>query len=247
MFRKRLIAAMLLVFAAGLVICLYPKVNGAIMDSGMKETVQSIVERIEKARSEYESSIEFSHGLSNDVPKYNEALWDAMAAYNETIWEQKQSGLCDPWAYEQPSFKLEDYGLENEVFGVLIIPALDLEMPLYLGATYDHMAAGAAHLSQTSLPIGGSNTNCVIAGHCGWKGATYFRNLTELQPGDAVYVMNLWETLTYTVIDAKVIDPNEIDEILIQPGRDMLTLFTCSGRNGSRRYMVYCERALASD
>lgn len=247
MFRKRLIAAMLLVFAAGLVICLYPKVNGAIMDSGMKETVQSIVERIEKARSEYESSIEFSHGLSNDVPKYNEALWDAIVGYNETIWKQRQSGLCDPWAYEQPSFTLGDYGLEDEAFGVLIIPALDLEMSLYLGASYEHMAAGAAHLSQTSLPIGGSNTNCVIAGHCGWKGATYFRHLTDLQIGDTVYVMNFWETLTYTVITTKVINPNEIDEILIQPGRDMLTLFTCSGRNGSRRYVVYCERALASD
>ena len=33
-------------------------------------------------------------------------------------------------------------------------------------------------LSQTSLPIGGPNTNCVIAGHRGWGGAPYFRYLT---------------------------------------------------------------------
>lgn len=247
MWRKKLIIAMLLVIAVSLALCFYPKINGAIMDKEMEETVLSITERIEKARQEYEAGIDLSHAWADEVPKFNEALWNAMAAYNETIWEQRQSGLCDPWAYEQPSFTLEDYGLEDEAFGVLTIPALDLAMPLYLGASEGHMAAGAAHLSQTSLPIGGANTNCVIAGHCGWRGATYFRHLTNLQIGDTVYVMNLWETLTYTVIDAKVIDPNDIDEILIQSGRDMLTLFTCSGRNGSRRYVVYCERTLASD
>lgn len=242
MFRKKLIAAMLLVIAVSLAFCLYPTVNGAIMDKEMKETVQSITERIEKARQEYEAGIDFSRELSNEIPKFNETLWNAMVAYNETIWEQKQRGLSDPWAYEQPSFALGDYGLEDEVFGVLTIPALDLAMPLYLGASEEHMAAGAAHLSQTSLPIGGTNTNCVIAGHCGWRGATYFRHLTDLRPGDKVYVMNLWETLTYTVTETRVIDPDEITEILIQPGRDMLTLFTCCGRGGTRRYAVYCER-----
>lgn len=36
-----------------------------------------------------------------------------------------------PWAYEQPSFKLGDYGLVDEVFGVISIPRLGLEMPIY--------------------------------------------------------------------------------------------------------------------
>ena len=31
-------------------------------------------------------------------------LLAAMESYNQQIWEEKQSGLCDPWAYEQPSF-----------------------------------------------------------------------------------------------------------------------------------------------
>lgn len=242
MIRKRLIVVMLLVFAISLATCFYPKINGAIMDGNMEETVRSITERIEKARQEYETGIDLSHEWSDEIPRYNEALWDAMVAYNETIWEQKQSGLSDPWAYQQSSFALEEYGLEGEAFGVLTIPALDLAMPLYLGASEEHMAAGAAHLTQTSLPIGGINTNCVIAGHCGWRGATYFRHLTDLQPGDKVYVLNLWETLTYTVTETRVIDPDDITEILIRPGKDMLTLFTCYGRSGSRRFTVFCER-----
>lgn len=36
-------------------------------------------------------------------------------------------------------------------------------------------------MSQTSLPIGGNNTNCVIAGHRGYGGASYFRYIEKLQ------------------------------------------------------------------
>ena len=56
----------------------------------------------------------------------------------------------------------------------LEIPSLDIEMPVYLGATSQHMADRAAVMSQTSIPIGGENTNCIIAGHRGWNGAHYF-------------------------------------------------------------------------
>ena len=117
-------------------------------------------------------------------------------------------------------------------------------MPIYLGATYDHMAKGAAHLSQTSLPIGGENTNCVIAGHRGWQGAPYFLYLDKIIVGDEVTITNLWETLNYTVCEIRVIEPNDIDAVLIQPGRDMLTLVTCHpyASGGRYRLVVYAER-----
>jgi len=135
--------------------------------------------------------------------------------------------------------------LNEEIFGVISIPALELEMPLYLGATYQHMADGAAHLSQTSIPIGGENTNAVIAGHRGWGGAAYFRYVTELKPGDEVFITNLWGTLTYRVADTQIILPHEVDQILIQEGRDLLTLLTCHpyASGGKQRYLVICERA----
>lgn len=99
--------------------------------------------------------------------------------------------------------------------GILSIPKMDLELPIYLGATAEHLASGAAQLSQTSMPIGGENTNCVLAGHRGWYGALFFRHIELLEIGDEIMITNLWETLTYTVSEIKVIEPNEIDEILI--------------------------------
>lgn len=171
-------------------------------------------------------------------------LWEDMNAYNATVYASGQAGLSDESAYETPSFLLADYGLDSEIFGVISIPSLDIEMPIYLGASYQHMADGAAHLSQTSLPIGGSNTNCVIAGHRGWRGASYFLHITELKEGDEVLVTNLWETLRYRVVEIQIIDPNDIDAVLIQEGRELLTLLTCYRvASGEKlRYLVFCER-----
>ncbi len=171
-------------------------------------------------------------------------LWEDMNAYNAAIYEAGQTGLSDETAYEVPSFTLADYGLDSEIFGVITIPSLDIEMPIYLGAGYQHMVDGAAHMSQTSLPIGGDNTNCVIAGHRGWRGAAFFLHITELEVGDEVFITNLWETLSYRVVEIQIIDPNDIDAILIQEGRELLTLLTCYrvASGAKLRYLVVCER-----
>ena len=141
-------------------------------------------------------------------------------------------------------WKKEVFTIPNllSLFRLALIPVY---IYIYLGATELHMAAGAAHLSQTSLPIGGMDTNCVIAGHRGYNGARYFRNLDKLHVGDLVTVTNLWETLRYRVCEIRIIDPSDVDEILIQPGRELLTLLTCHpyASGGRQRYVVYCERS----
>lgn len=233
---------MILLFACGFSIFAYPYIHNYMVERDMQRQIHHFLEQVGTQPTEDNPELTDSP----ELPREYQALWDAMVSYNDAIWEEKQAGLCDPWAYQQPSFTLGEYGLEEEVFGVLSIPALDLEMPLYLGATASHMAEGAAHLSQTSLPIGGRNTNCVIAGHRGWNGADYFRYITELQPGDEVMITNLWETLTYKVTDTRIIMPNEVEQILIQEGRDMITLLTCHpyASGGKQRFLIFCDRVM---
>ena len=172
-------------------------------------------------------------------------LLAALPVYNQRIYVEKQSGLVDLEACEEPAADLTAYGIEDEIIGVLEIPAMELTMPIYLGASDVHLAAGAAVLGNTSAPIGGANTNCVIAGHRGWRGADYFRHIDKLAVGDTVKLTNLWETLTYTVADIQIIQPHEVEKIKIQPNRDLLTLLTCHpyASGGKQRYVVYCERA----
>lgn len=227
------ICAAVLLFFAGLLVLLYPVLNGARLENASQEAVESFIDA-------FAVPVERPKGT---LRPYGE-LYAAMEEYNERIYAEKQRGLSDPWAYEAAGIDLSSYGLEDDIIAVLSVPAMELEMPVYLGASYDNMALGAAVLGQTSLPIGGSNTNCVIAGHRGWNGAAYFLNIDKLRVGDELSITNLWETMDYTVSEIRIIEPNDIDQILIQEGRELLTLMSCHpyASGGRYRYLVFCER-----
>lgn len=227
------ICAAVLLFFAGLLVLLYPVMNGARLENASQEAVESFIDA-------FAVPVERPKGT---LRPYGE-LYAAMEEYNERIYAEKQRGLSDPWAYEAAGIDLSSYGLEDDIIAVLSVPAMELEMPVYLGASYDNMALGAAVLGQTSLPIGGSNTNCVIAGHRGWNGAAYFLNIDKLRVGDELSITNLWETMDYTVSEIRIIEPNDIDQILIQEGRELLTLMSCHpyASGGRYRYLVFCER-----
>ena len=176
-------------------------------------------------------------------PGLHQDLREAMEAYNLQL-SQDQSGLDSVDSYEAPGLNLEDYGMEaDDAVGYVEIPAMDVTLPLYLGASRAHMNDGATVLGQTSMPIGGISTNCVIAAHRGWNGKAMFRDVELLQEGDLVYLTNLWETLTYQVTGISIIWPDEVEAVAIQPGQDMVTLLTCHPYIvGTHRYLVYCQR-----
>ena len=222
--KKSLLFAALLAML-GVCLILWPVLHGSRLQAQTTDAAQSFLDQ------------------QAEAPQYPELL-AALQAYNHRLYAEKQSGLVDLAACQAPAANLTAYGIADEVFGVLEIPAMDLTMPIYLGASDEHLAAGAAVLGNTSAPIGGDNTNCVIAGHRGWKGADYFRHIDRLQVGDTVQLTNLWETLTYTVTEISIIQPHEVEMIKIQPNRDLLTLLTCHpyASGGKQRYVVYCER-----
>ena len=214
-----------LLAVAGICVMLWPVFTGQKLQADTDEAVQSFLEE-RKPEQQYPE------------------LLAALQEYNRQLYAEKQCNLTDLEACEKPAADLTTYGVADEIIGVLEIPAMELIMPVYLGASEAHLAAGAAVLGNTSAPIGGDNTNCVIAGHRGWKGADYFRHIDKLAVGDEVRITNLWATLTYTVADIQIIQPHEVEKIKIQPSRDLLTLITCHpyASGGRQRYVVYCER-----
>lgn len=169
-----------------------------------------------------------------------------MELYNQTIYEEKQQELRDAWSYQQNEFDLQTIGLQQDMIGYLTIEAMDLKTPLYVGATSENIEEGAAVLFETSMPIGGKNTNCVIVAHRGGRYGPMFRDIEVLEKGDRIQVDNPWETLEYEVVKTIVIYPDEIDKIKIQEGKDMITLVTCHPYpDNYQRYVVYCQRVTA--
>ena len=224
--RKTSLVLAVLLAVAGICVMLWPVLTGHRLQADTDAAVQEFLAERDEAEQQYPG------------------LLAALQAYNQRIYNEKQSGLVDLEACEEPAADLPAYGIEDEIIGVLEIPAMELTMPVYLGASDNHLSVGAAVLGNTSAPIGGDNTNCVIAGHRGWRGADYFRHIDKLTVGNTVKLSNLWETLTYTVADIQIIQPHEIEKIKIQPNRDLLTLLTCHpyASGGKQRYVVYCER-----
>lgn len=239
------VTAMILLFLTGLFLLLYLHLYGSYTENRITGNAEDFLSRIELPVFVPEDDIPPTEITPEQTePKAYQQLWEDMVSYNESLYRDAQEGLSSETAYEEPSFILADYGLESEAFGVLTIPALSFSMPIYLGATNQHLSDGVAHLSQTSLPIGGKNTNSVIAGHRGWYGADYLRYIEKLNIGDEVIVTNLWDTLRYEVCEIKIIEPTQVKAILIQPDRELLTLLTCHpyASGGRQRYLVICER-----
>ena len=222
--RKTSLVLAALLAVAGICVTLWPVFTGHRLQSNAATAVQ-----------------EFLADRDEPEQQYPELLAE-LQEYNRQLYAEKQCNLTDIEACEEPAADLNDYGIEDEIIGVLEIPAMELTMPVYLGASDTHLAAGAAVLGNTSAPIGGATTNCVIACHRGWRGADYFRHIDRLQVGDTVTLTNLWKTLAYTVADIQIIQPHEVEKIKIQPNRDLLTLLTCHpyASGGRQRYVVYC-------
>lgn len=233
---------------SGLILFLYPDLKAWYLDRQTAKLVSGFENQVAPAEKENVPDGDMEVDANNSTAKEtgtlpsSEALWDTVCEYNNIIYEEGQSGFKDAWSVTQAPDALE--GVYDDMFGYIEIPAMDITLPLYLGASEKHMSKGAAILGETSIPVGGINTNSVIAGHRGWKSGPYFREIEKLSVGDAVYITNPWDTLAYRVESIDIINPDDSDKVKIQEGKDMVTLLTCHPyrSHGKYRYVVYCVR-----
>lgn len=255
--RKVLIAFAGLFFLVGLGVLLYPTVRTA----AFRQAEKSVIRQFEAYRAEGKTEAgqvdDAPAGLSLPVtgpgdtpteepPRAFPELWEACVRYNTLLPETQGSSLTAQ-SMTVPAIELAEYGWEQEVFACLSIPSADIETPIYLGADRSNLNRGGVILGQTSLPIGGESTHCVVGGHRTWNGILHpFVSLEQVQIGDLAYVTNPWETLIYRVISTETISPNDLEQIRIQPGKDLLSIFTCTYPN-TRRVLVTCERSYEED
>lgn len=241
--KTKSLAVALILFLLGLLIILIPSFSGYRLEAQAEQAAERFNETV--LESNHEVSPSFVESEDGDFP-YPE-LFLAAQEYNEELYRNRQAGFTSISAYQEPSLCLSDYGIDDGVFGTVCIPKLGVTLPIYLGASEENMAKGAAHLSQTSLPIGGTNTNCVLAGHCGFNGADYFLYLSTLTEGDEVILTTLWSEDYYCVSGIAVIAPDDIASVMIQPGRELLTLLSCHpyASGGKYRFLAICEKEIS--
>ena len=180
-------------------------------------------EQLERAR-EYNKNLSSGaiYEANTNIPTSHGATSDASQDY----WEQ---------------LKANDDGLMAR----LKIKKIDLDLPVYHGTEDDTLLKGLGHLRGTSLPVGGKGTRSVITGHRGLASAEMFTRLDEIVKGDTFTIEVFDEVLTYKVIEKIVVNPDETKKIAAVPGKDLMTLITCTplGIN-TQRILVTGERII---
>ena len=113
------------------------------------------------------------------------------------------------------------------VMGYIEIPKINVLLPIYHGVSSSVLSKGIGHLPETSLPVGGTSTHCVLAGHSGMSNARLFTDLPKLENGGVFYLHIYNKTLTYTVDQVKKVLPTDTSDLTIVDGEDYVTLVTC--------------------
>lgn len=198
-----------LVLLAGLALLLYPSVSDYVNSLHQSKAITGYAEQIaEMNTTEYA------------------AIWSEATAYNESLSEQEQGyHLSD----EQLEHYTQTLNIDGKgVMGYIEIPSISVSLPIYHGTDEAVLQTSIGHLEWTSLPVGGASSHCVLSGHRGLPSAKLFTNLDKLVVGDMFILRVLDEVLTYEVDQILIVEPQEIDSLKIEDGKDYCTLVTCT-------------------
>lgn len=237
--RIKLILAIML-FLLGFMIFIYPRITNYLYDRKVDNLLEEFREKI-KVSEEVNIEEKTNKKKYIDFDTVNKLLQEE----NKKIYEGKQTTfLNQDISYEIPQVNLTDYGFDENIIGFMSIPSINVQLPIYLGANNENMRYGAAHLTGTSYPIGGVNTNSVIAAHRGYYKALMFRHIDKINIGDTLYIRNFNGLLEYKAVKTDVIKPSELNKLTIEDGKDMVTIISCHPfPHNYERYVVYFERA----
>lgn len=219
---------LILVLMVGLSLLLYPTVAEAW-----------------NARFRNRAIAAYSEGVANlDDGRYD-AIWNGARSYNESLVERfNQYKLEDD---QKESYKTHLNVAGDGLMGYIEIPAINCALPIYHGTDETVLQVAVGHLEWTSLPTGGESTHCVLSGHRGLPSAKLFTDLDKLTVGDRFILRVLNETLTYEVDQILIVLPNETEQLLIQEGKDLCTLVTCTPYGVNTHRMLVRGHRVAND
>ena len=210
---KRLIPLILAgcIFLGGCALLAYPKVSQWLNNLHQSEVI-----------ADYSSAVD---GLDDE-----EAQRELKRAedYNDQLTETVAlADPCETKLTENDQYStLLNFTAEG-VMGYIEIPKINVLLPIYHGVSSSVLSKGIGHLPETSLPVGGESTHCVLAGHSGMSNARLFTDLPKLENGDVFYLHIYNKTLAYTVDQVKKVLPMDTSDLTIVDGEDYVTLVTC--------------------
>lgn len=218
----------IILFIVGLFLCAYPLV-ASVMDQNYQQSV------IKTYQGEMNQTSDAKvQEAKKEAIRYNEMLWQA----NGIIVGNMEQGILGEESY-QKQLNLSGTGM----MGTISIPKINVNLPIYHGVEEEVLVNGVGHLPESSLPVGGENTHCILTGHRGLPNAKLFTRLDEMETGDLFFLTVCGEKLAYQVTEIKIIHPEDVEGLGIQAEKELVSLITCTpyGLN-TKRLVVTGER-----
>ena len=200
---------LILILLAGVSLLLYPTVSDYWNSFHQSRAIASYAEQV----------------ANIDDAQYEE-LWDAAQDYNQSLLHRPNDLLLSDEQQEIYKSLLDIGG--NGIMGYIEIPTIDVMLPIYHGTEESVLQIAVGHLDWTSLPVGGAGSHCVLSGHRGLPSARLFTDLDKLKVGDVFMLHVLNEILTYEIDQILIVEPQDTDPLLIEPGKDLCTMITCT-------------------
>ncbi len=148
--------------------------------------------------------------------------------YNDYLRSQNRNIVTDA-EYEPDDYYETLLSLKkNGMIGYVEIPKIDITEPVYHYSTDISLGKGVGHIHGSSLPTGGINTHSVLTGHRGLPNQKFFSDLDKMEIGDKFYIHVLGTVLAYRVCNIQTISPYDVGSLMIEEGKDLVTLVTCT-------------------
>ena len=166
--------------------------------------------------------------------------------YNRCLFESRKYGICNKKSFASAYGEVLNTD-KLDIMAKIKIPKIDLQLPIYHDVNEDVLSKGIGHLPTSSLPIGGQNTRTILMGHRDAYQNNFFTRLDELKKGDLIYIDVLNQKNCYKISRISVIRPEEVEEISIEEGEDLLTLITCTPYGINTHRLVIDAKRVAYD
>ncbi|MBQ2997908.1 MAG: class C sortase [Oscillospiraceae bacterium] len=200
---------LIVMLVIGLSLLLYPSFSDYWNSFTQSKAITSYAEQVANLDSE-----EYDH------------IWSDAYEYNVSISDRRNIFLLSDEQRKEYNSLLNLGG--DGIMGYIDIPSIDVLLPIYHGTTEAVLSVAVGHLDWSSLPVGGTGTHCVVSGHRGLPSAKLFTDIDKLAVGDYFMMNILDEVLTYEVDQIRIVLPEETDDLLIEEGKDLCTLVTCT-------------------
>lgn len=227
---RLIIAGAVVALLLGIALLAYPFVSNALLDSAQGKVLHAQQDAVANSSEEDLSAArEFALQYNRDLVGSRTVVTDP---FDETALRPTDG------SYDE-ALNIAGDG----VMGTLYIPRIHVEEPIYHTVDNDVLQKGVGHLEETSLPIGGPSSHCVLSGHTGLPSGKIFDDLDRLEVGDYFIIQVLGEDHAYRIYDIETVLPDETQSLVIQPDRDLCALVTCTpyGVN-THRLLVHGER-----